>query len=466
MRCRGRVRRTRRALAVVLLAAGVLAGAGEPGAQESAQGQGVPETVATAALEARRDALFARMLEDPADLDAAFEHAMISVELGDYEGAIASLERMLVFAPSLPRVQLELGVLYFRIGATDTARDYLEAAIAGENVPPAVRDRVNTFLARIDRQERRLRVEGSIQGGVRYQSNANAAPEDDILDINGRRVRLNRDARAQADGNVFGLANVHLRYDLRNQGDLIEADILTYNAWYFDLGRLDTNLIEGTLGPSFDLGRFGLDGVRIGPYGLAGAVGLGGALYSTTYGGGLRVRARLHRRLLWDSRHEIRAVNFDNSTTYPTVRDQTGVDYRNWIRLTGYLSARTSLAAIGETRHVDARTGFESFDEYGIGARGKYLFYVPGNGPLADDAPWSVSLGAGLRFRDYDSPDPFIAPTRSQTDDVYWIDAGLGIPLERRFSVFVNGQLRVQDSNYATRDYTNGIVSVGLSKRF
>jgi Flp pilus assembly protein TadD len=50
------------------------------------------------------------MIARPNDLDLAFEYATLSSQAGDYEGAISTLERMLVYAPNTPRLQLELGV--------------------------------------------------------------------------------------------------------------------------------------------------------------------------------------------------------------------------------------------------------------------------------------------------------------------------------------------------------------------
>ena len=60
---------------------------------------------------ARRDALLKQMIARPNDLDLAFEYANLSSQAGDYEGAISTLERMLIYAPNTPRLQLELGVL-------------------------------------------------------------------------------------------------------------------------------------------------------------------------------------------------------------------------------------------------------------------------------------------------------------------------------------------------------------------
>ncbi|MDJ0933531.1 tetratricopeptide repeat protein [Breoghania sp.] len=125
---------------------------------ESDQGDagGVPGTKATAGeIETRRTQLLQAMLAAPDDLDIAFAYAALSARVDDHEAAIYTLERMLIYAPDLPRVQLELGVLYYRIGAFDVARQYFEAAISGPEVPREVRERVDVYLAGIDQAQDR-----------------------------------------------------------------------------------------------------------------------------------------------------------------------------------------------------------------------------------------------------------------------------------------------------------------------
>ena len=54
-------------------------------------------------VEARREALLKQMLARPNDLDLAFEYATLSSQVGDYEGAVSTLERMLIYAPNTCR---------------------------------------------------------------------------------------------------------------------------------------------------------------------------------------------------------------------------------------------------------------------------------------------------------------------------------------------------------------------------
>jgi Flp pilus assembly protein TadD len=70
----------------------------------------------------RRQDLLRLMLQDPSNLDVAVEYASLSSQVGDYEAAVSTLERMLIFAPNTPRLQLELGILYYRLGSYEVSR--------------------------------------------------------------------------------------------------------------------------------------------------------------------------------------------------------------------------------------------------------------------------------------------------------------------------------------------------------
>src|SRR5207244_3262269 len=104
-----------------------------------------------AELQARKEALFQQQLRDPSNLDVAFAYADIAAKLGDNEAAVSALERMLLFNPNLPRVQLELGALYFRMGSYDSARTYFERAAAA-NPPDDVKERIRTYITEIARR--------------------------------------------------------------------------------------------------------------------------------------------------------------------------------------------------------------------------------------------------------------------------------------------------------------------------
>lgn len=452
---------TRSALPILLLSTTLCA------TSVDAQSTDAPQTSETsfAALEARKNELFNATLNDPTNLDVAFEYAMVSAELGDYEAAISTLERMLVYAPGLPRVQLELAVLYYRIGAVDTAEYYLNE-VSQQDLPPSVRARVDEFATLINRQNKPYRFSGTLQAGVQGHTNANLAPNQESIIIGGQPITLDPSATSQSDFNAFALAQIHFTYDLPSQGALLEVDTTLYSTKYADLSRLDMNLIEVAAGPSFSLGRWGWDKARLGVYGILGATTLDGQHYSTTYGGGARLRTQLGERTFLDALLEGRSVDFKNGPNYPTASLQTGDTVRAQAQLTTLVNTNLIALLTFEARLVDGETDFKSYSTYALSARANYYFNGSTAGILADNAPWTLSFAVGGLTRDYDGPDPFIDPTLTQDDDAYWVEASLGVPLEKDFTAYLTGQYLGQNSNYAIRDYEGAVVTFGVSKRF
>ncbi len=195
------------------------------------------------------------MFRDPANLDVTFAYADVSARLGDYEAAVSALERMLLFNPNLPRVQLELGALYFKMGSYELARDYFQKA-AGANPPPEVQGRVEQYLAEIDKGQSRHHLTGYVFFGGQYQSNANVAPGSPLILSPIGPVLLNNQFVRQGSGSIFASSSLLYSYDLETQNrDTLEATSVTYLNHYFNslVDRLDLALIEVTGGPRLQL---------------------------------------------------------------------------------------------------------------------------------------------------------------------------------------------------------------------
>ena len=109
----------------------------------------ITDPIALAKVKEERDAVFKKMFADPTNLSLLFEYVNLSILVGDLEAAIGVFEQMLIFDNQLPRIRLELGVLYFRLGAFALANTYLKS-VKEFNPPPEVLNRVNQFLEAID----------------------------------------------------------------------------------------------------------------------------------------------------------------------------------------------------------------------------------------------------------------------------------------------------------------------------
>jgi tetratricopeptide (TPR) repeat protein len=448
-----------------------LAFAGVPAAAQDTSPPAQAEDPAAAAeegadleqLRARHRAMLADVVADPTNLDLAFEYAALSARIGELEEAISTLERMLIFAPGLPRLQLELGVLYFRLGAYETAQLYFDAALAGPDVPDEVRTNVAPYLAAIRERTATSRLSGIVLGGVRWQSNANAAPQGRIVNLNGLPFVLDETATGEADWNSFLSSNVTYSQDLASQGDRFEANLLTYGALYAEHDEINTALAELTFGPSFNLERIGLEDAALGIYGILAGVGLEEDMYLASVGGGAALSKFLGARTQASLRSEYRREEYFDSPTRPTSSDRSGDLYRGQTTLQHQLTSRFAVfsAVTGEIR--DAREDYLSSWEVG-GALGGSLS-LPSPVPQQDEA-WVLALTGGYLYRDFDEPDPAINALEAEVDEEAFVQGTLTVPIDDGWALQASGGYRNIDSNYDTRKFDNINASLGALKQF
>jgi tetratricopeptide (TPR) repeat protein len=110
------------------------------------------------ALKAKYNAAFQEMLKDPGNLEVVMAYAQTATKAGDLEGAVAAYEGMLLIESDLPRVRLELGLLYYRLKSYDVSRTYLESALQSPTLPADVRKPAETLLAKMPKQSKSRRA--------------------------------------------------------------------------------------------------------------------------------------------------------------------------------------------------------------------------------------------------------------------------------------------------------------------
>jgi hypothetical protein len=118
--------------------------------------------------------------------------------VGDLEAAIGIFEQMLFYQEDLPRVRLELGVLYFRLNAYSSAQNYLESVFDFD--PPAeVIEKVNLFLNEINKNTVKFQTRHVLGFGVKHATNANSGIGTDFIDVLGLRLIVNPDVKPSSD---------------------------------------------------------------------------------------------------------------------------------------------------------------------------------------------------------------------------------------------------------------------------
>ena len=149
-------------------------------------------------VETERQTIFNSLIDDPTNLDNLFKYANLSIILGDLEAAISVFEQMLIYEPDLPRIRLELGVLYFRLNAYPAAKLYLNS-VKKYNPPEEVVKKVDNFLESIVEAEKDYLHQHIVSIGLTRSSNANSGIDDDIIEIAGFPLTVPDSSKPQGD---------------------------------------------------------------------------------------------------------------------------------------------------------------------------------------------------------------------------------------------------------------------------
>ena len=189
------------------------------------------------------DAAFDAMLANPTDLDIAFRFAMIARSAGDAEGAVGTLERMLILNPALPIIHYELARLYAGLGSFEAARRYYRSALE-HAPPPDVRANIEAQLKRLEQALQPSRLSGSVLLALRYQTNANVAPDDPAVRVGGLTASLADEFLEQDDASGIASARFTHSRDLgRDPAVFLLTDLQLYGSRQQDLDDQDINLV-------------------------------------------------------------------------------------------------------------------------------------------------------------------------------------------------------------------------------
>ena len=187
----------------------------------------------SAALQ-QKEEVFKQLFKDPTNLSLLFKYANLSIMVGDLEGAIGVFEQMLIYDSELPRIRLELGVLYFRLGAFALANNYLKS-VKEYNPPPEVEARVDQFLEAIVSAEEPFQWQQTLSIGFKRTTNGNSGINADFIEIGDFLLDVDPESQRQSDRSSLYNYSLSIDQDLNHpRGDNIQ--------YFFSYGadRLDT----------------------------------------------------------------------------------------------------------------------------------------------------------------------------------------------------------------------------------
>jgi len=412
-------------------------------------------------LEAQRSAMLSRILANPADLDANFAYAMLSTQLGDLEAAIATLERMRIYAPDVPRLRLELATLYARLGATELARQHLLAVRDLPDTPPEVEANIDQALAGLDGQAGGPRLSGHVTLGALYSSNANSGPNDRVITLNGFEARLDDVAIGTPDAKGALSGGVRLVQPMAG-GNRLEVSFSGTIDAYSKRNDLSAGGLDARVGAVMSLDRLGLDGATISFNAFAGTNWLGSEPNLNQVGLATTLDIPLSSATLLSTSYSLRHEDFLVSSIRPRADLRDGLRQRAGIALYHTLSSDwQAMTSLNVTRK-DAVAGYQAYWEPGVSAGLSHRFKPD----TASEQPWIFTINAGASLRSNDAPDLMVNALQAQKGLELSLQASQTIPLKDQLSLQVQAGYRHIFSNYDTRSMGEASLGVSLSYSF
>ncbi len=441
-----------------ILAAAAI-GAEQVHAQPQAPAASLPD------LQAQYDAAFDEMLRQPANLDVLFKFATIATRTGDVEGAISALERMLLVNPDLPRVRLELGVLYYRLGSYEVARTYLEAALASPALTPEVRGRAEQFMAELQKRQSPSRFAGEVFGGFRYQSNANLGPANSSVRLFGQVANLNQSALGTADWGFVSSGMLRHTYDLGTQDrTVIETQLTGYANRQFQVSAANVSIVDLTSGPRFQVFQGIFEDVTLKPFGTFGYIWVNDTPFYGAVGSGLEAGVLISDRLRNTSIFVWRRQLHPDTWYVPTNSQFNGAEYTGSTTFQYRLTDVVSIFANGNAqRFITDNTPWQNYQLAGVGGGMQFRFADP---LFKSQLSWSIALSANVQWWSYDAPDVTVDPTvtRQQNDTI--LNIALFVPFDQRTTFTLSGGRFVRSANLPNYEFINNSALIGVSWRF
>jgi hypothetical protein len=396
------------------------------------------------------------MYQDPADLDKATSYIELAIAIGDLEGAVAALERMLIFEPDLPQVRMDLGFLYIQLGSLGMAQAYLSDVLLETDLPDDTRSLVESTLKDISKQSAAHKFSGTVAATARYQTNANAGPDNTAIVLFGRPALLGKEFTEQADSDGSLALQLGYEYDFQVLPErTFNIDLNTLVGQQAEQSQLDAWFVELQAGPRLHFDQEEAQDLEVRPY-LSGNQYVTDDETVTGIGGGL------------DLTYRAGEMNWALQSSYlaQSYQSQGALDgYTAWVTLGPQirLGAQALASLTGVIRQVGAKVAYEDSLEYGVGITLQYAF----NAPFWLSAlPWSVSATLSPTWKSYNAANPTIDPDHIRRDQSTQGMLLLNVPVSANIGLVLSAGAGRIGSNIPNYENENYYTSVGIQANF
>ena len=412
---------------------------------------------------AEYDAAFQASQRNPADTAAVLRYAAAAIKVNDLEGAISALERLLLISGDQPRVKVELGTLYYRLGSYEAARAYFDSARSSGLATTEIKQRADEYLVAIDRKTGKSQFSGDLMAGLRYSTNANNGPNGSIRS-SGIPVVPNPTFSERPDFSAFTAMNVRHRYDLgRQDSGALESDFSLYATRQFQVTIANVAVVDASTGPRMKPFEGWAEDVSLKPFLTGRYVAVDDMTSYWAYGTGVEATAPLGPKIGGTLAIVGRQRQFVNNSDAPTNNQNSGVEAASILDLRAELAPTLLVSFNANAMRYSAVTPWESYGEFGVGASLTKRFVDPLG---INGRPWQATVNIYTLIANYDQPNPVVDPTVTRTQTDLGLGMLLSVPLDERFSITAQVSYAQRWASLSNYTYNALTTLVGVGWRF
>jgi tetratricopeptide (TPR) repeat protein len=180
------------------------------------QEQAVQTSQEAAKFSADGGVTYEQVLGDPDNVDLNYRYALVQIQRGDLKSASATLERILLINPNLPKVRLLYAVVLLRLDNLVESERELSTVLKG-NPPDNIRAEAEQYLKEVKKRQKKTQLSGRLSVGLEYDDNRNSTPAEGKRLFAAIPIQLTGENLRRDDVSQIYMVNVEARRDLGTQ---------------------------------------------------------------------------------------------------------------------------------------------------------------------------------------------------------------------------------------------------------
>ncbi|PIP84697.1 MAG: hypothetical protein CO113_18965 [Elusimicrobia bacterium CG_4_9_14_3_um_filter_62_55] len=407
-------------------------------------------------VEGETGVTYADVLKDPDNIGLNYKFAKTQVADGDLKGAAATLERILMIDPALPKIRLFYGIVLYRLGNLHEALRELES-IRKLPMDGGLKGEIEAYISRIQKQMRRTNWRGMAGVGFQFDDNRNASPSTGKKLFLDTPLTLTTGLR-RSDFSALFLLGAGMEHDLGLQGGhKLFANLTYYRSEQTLVDSLDLQVYNWDFGTKLNGGRWGEWSVAL-PF---DHMRLSEETYLRTYGLRVDWNKRLNNKLGLYTQVQGSKHDYVKTADVPTARERTGNHFHiDWGAQYAPAPAHQLTGGLGYTRQQASRDYF-AYDRWKI--EGKHAWLL-GKGRF-------LLSGVTVQVDGYDEKEAAIS-AKVRHDETVRLASTFGYPMGNLWSPLKNVlwtftyEYYHANSNIMNYAYTNNKVATMFTYRW